>query len=112
MLFLNNKVTHNFSVSDLVRVLPKEHIALSLDHNDKLDGCLFMPQMYQYCNQQFKIVKIVKNIYLDHDRKMIRCRAPFYLLKGLKCNESSDIFPHKCDRTCYLLWHEKWLEKI
>ncbi len=112
MFSRKNRVNYNFSVSDVVRVLSKDNIDLSLGQDNKLDGCLFMPQMYQYCGQQYEIVKVVKNIYLDHDRKMIRCRAPLYLLKDLKCDGNTDIFPHKCDRTCYLLWHEKWLERI
>jgi len=107
-----DKVKHEFSVMDIVKVLPREKISASLDSNNNLDGCLFMDQMWQYCGKEFKVIKIIKNFYDDRERRMRRCRAPIYLLEGLMCDGNVEIFGNKCDRNCCILWHEKWLEKV
>lgn len=97
-----------FSVGEIVRVLPRERIIESLDLDNKLRGCLFMDQMYNYCGKEFKIIKVVKNYYLG---TMLKSRFPLYILDGLICNGNNELFNHKCDRCCTFLWHEEWLEK-
>lgn len=98
-----------FAVGDNVKVLEKEKIAQTLDSDNKLDGCLFMDKMRKFCGQEFKVINVVKHIYY---KKMFKTRAPLYMLEGLMCNGSVGAFDHSCDRSCYLLWHENWLESI
>ena len=97
-----------FRIGDHILVASQETISGTLDSEKKLEGCLFMEQMYQYCGQEFTIMQVVNNIYMD---KFLKLRAPFYILDGLRCNGIVDSFEHQCDRTCNLLWHEAWLKK-
>jgi len=96
-----------FDISEKVRVRKKEKIAQTLDINKKLDGCLFMNQMCKFCEKEFKVINIVRNVYY---KKMLKTKKPLYMLQGVVCNGSSDEFGERCDRKCYLLWHEDWLE--
>ena len=42
---------------DWVEVLSKEDILRTLDNSGRLDGLPFMPQMFKYCGQRFRIYK-------------------------------------------------------
>ena len=42
---------------DWVEVRSKEEILRSLDKNGRLEGLPFMPQMFQYCGQRFRVFK-------------------------------------------------------
>ena len=42
---------------DWVEVRSKEEILRTLDATGRLDGLPFMPQMFQYCGQRFKVFK-------------------------------------------------------
>jgi len=98
-----------FHEDQKVKVKTKEDILLTLDEENKLDGLLFMGQMFNYCDQEHKISKIVKNIYME---KMIKPTKPLYILDDLRCDGVSESFSAKCDRTCHLVWHETWLREI
>lgn len=112
MLRKDNKVgPPKFNIGEIVKVRSKEEIAKSLDWFNKLDGCLFMDQMWEYCGQRFKILKIVRNFFDEYKYKMYRPRVPLYLLESLICKGEVKSFGKQCDRSCYLLWHEDWLEE-
>lgn len=96
---------------DIVRVRPAESIRRSLDNFNKVDGCLFMNQMWEYCGQEYKVLKVANNFFDEYRYKRYKTRAPLCILDGIICNGIADEFEHRCDRSCYLLWHEKWLEK-
>jgi len=96
-----------FSIGQPVRILDKEAIAATLDSNRKLDGCLFMEQMWEYCGRTCVILKIPR--YLHNNDRLLRCKTPVYMLEGVMCNGKSDAFDKPCDRSCYLLWHDRWL---
>lgn len=42
---------------DLVEVRSKEEILGSLDGKGQLEGLPFMPQMFQFCGQKFRVCK-------------------------------------------------------
>jgi hypothetical protein len=105
----NKKPT--FAVGDAVKVRSKEEIAECLDNLNKQDGCLFMSQMWDYCGQKFEVMNAVTSFFDEHQYKMFKPQAPLYILEGLLCNGVVEAFDHRCDRSCYLLWHEEWLEK-
>jgi len=96
---------------DIVIVRPAESIRRSLDNFNKVDGCLFMNQMWEYCGQEYKALKVVNNFFDEYQDKMYKTRSPLYILDGIICDGIADEFQHRCDRSCYLLWHEEWLEK-
>ncbi len=107
-----NTSTPKFSVGDIVRVRLKEEILQGLDPFNKLEGCLFMNEMWAYCGKKFKVIKLVNNFFDEYRYKMYKTRSHLYILDGLLCNGIVEIFDHTCDRSCYLLWHEEWFEGI
>src|SRR5260221_4756218 len=46
-----------YYVGDLVEIRSKEEILRTLDSRGQLEGLPFMPQMFQYCGQRFRIYK-------------------------------------------------------
>ena len=105
----NNRI--KFAVGDIVKIQSAEHILNTLDSAKKLGGCLFMNQMWNYCGQKFKILKIISNFFDEYRFKMYKTKSTLYILDELICDGHVELFNHKCDRSCYLLWHEKWLSK-
>ena len=99
-----------FCKGNLVCIRPREEILITLDSLKKLDGCLFMDQMWNYCGQSYKILKVVKNILDERLLIMFQPKAPVYILDGLICEGKLDTFQHTCDHSCFFLWHEKWLK--
>ena len=110
---LRNKKSHElakFAEKEFVKVRSRDHIKRTLDSSNKLDGCLFSEQMSDYCEQKHKVLKVVYNYFDEYKSRMYRVKKPFYLLENLICNGQVDSFEHRCDHSCYLLWHEEWLE--
>ncbi len=52
---MNSK--RKLSVGDWVQVRSKEEILRTLDAKGRLDGMVFMPEMFQYCGQKFQVYK-------------------------------------------------------
>ena len=99
-----------FSAGTFVRVKPKKIILADLDDHKKKDGCLFMDQMGESCGRVFKISKAVHHFFNENKFKLYRVRSPLYILDSMICSGPADGFSHRCDRGCYLLWHQDWLE--
>ena len=100
-----------FAPGDTVKVRSRQEISKSVDSLGTLDGCLMMNQMWEFCGQGFKILKVVNNFFDEYQYKMYKVRSPLYTLESLICNGVVQSFGHKCDRSCYILWHEDWLER-
>ena len=101
-----------FSIGDTVRVRSREKISQGLDSLGRLEGCLMMDQMWEYCGQKLNVIKVVNNVFDESQYKMFETRLPLYLLEGVICRGTVSSFEHKCDHSCYLLWHEEWLQSI
>ena len=100
-----------FSVGDVVQVRAKEEIQKSLDADSKIDGCLLMNQMWKYCGQNFRVKKVVGAIFDEYRNKMSKTHSPLYILDGMLCDGQTEVFDHRCDRSCYLLWSEEWIKE-
>jgi hypothetical protein len=48
-----------YRAGDWVEVRSKQEIMRTLDPKARSDGLSFMPQMFQYCGQRFKVYKRV-----------------------------------------------------
>jgi hypothetical protein len=101
-----------FKAGETVRVRSREEIASLLDSHNKTDGCFFTAQMWQSCGRSFKVIKPVVKVYDEYRAEMCRTKIPLYILERSICSGSQGEFETKCDRSCYLLWHENWLEKV
>jgi len=95
-----------------IRVKSRHEISALLDELGRTDGCRFMPAMSRFCDQQIRIVKAVSTIYDEHRAEMCGTRAPLYILEGALCDGDGAEFDVRCDRSCYFLWHEDWLDTI
>lgn len=92
---------------DWVKVKTKTEILATLDRNGRLDEMPFMPQMFQYCGQPFRVYKrahktcdtvngtggrrVTDAIHLD-----IRCDGEAY---------------GGCQAACLIFWKMAWLRK-
>ena len=111
-MFFNKPRNYLFSVNDMVRVKSKETILQSVGKDGTLDGCLFAQQMWDYCGNVYTISKIVYSLFNERQKRTYRPKAPLYILDYLTCVGQVENITHVCDRTCFLLWHEGWLEKV
>ncbi len=97
------------SVGDSVRIRAKDEISQTLDSQGTCDGCVLMDQMWNLCGGTFQVLKTVTNFFDEFKFKMYKSRAPLYILDGVICDGERTSFDTRCDRSCYLLWHEDWL---
>ncbi len=94
---------------DLVRVRSREEIDLTLDPFKELKGCAFLPEMYQYCGTQQRVLKAMQRFMDERDYKLKKVRGVI-LLQNVICTGTPTF--GACDRCCFLFWREEWLEKI
>lgn len=114
MKYLNkvlSPITSDLKPGDLVRVRSKKQILQTLDINNKLEGCLFMEEMWQYCMSQHKVLKRVNYFFDERGAKMYKARN-VVLLERVHCSGKQGNLMPNCDRNCYVFWKESWLEKI
>lgn len=98
-----------FKAGDLVRVRTREEINSTLDPFKELKGCAFLPEMYQYCGTQQRVLKSMQRFMDERDYKLKKVRGVI-LLENVICNGTPTFGP--CDRCCFLFWRVEWLEKI
>ena len=98
-------------LGDIVRVRSKEEIQQTLDKKNRLDGCFFMDEMWQYCGTQQRVLRRVEGFFDEAELRMFKTRD-IVLLDGLNCSGKVSCFETRCDRFCYFFWKEVWLEKI
>lgn len=103
--------SHSIKAGDVIRIRSKDQIRRTLDKNNKLEGCVFMNEMWQYCGTQQKAIKPVEYFFDECKFKMRKTRN-IVLLEGLHCSGKIPGIKYKCDRFCYFFWKEAWLEKI
>jgi hypothetical protein len=91
-----------------VEVRSKEEILRSLDENGRLDGLPFMPQMFQYCGERFRVYKRAHKtcdpIYTGVGRKL---SGAVHL--ELRCDGKAF---GGCQSGCLIFWKEAWLKRV
>ena len=97
------------SNGDLVRVRSREEILATLNPFQELKGCAFLPQMYQYCGTEQRVLRSMQRFMDERDYKMKKVRG-VVLLENLICNGTAAF--GACDRCCFLFWREEWLERL
>jgi hypothetical protein len=99
-----------WSKGERIRVRTREELEAGLDSLNKRNQCLMTEQMWDYCGQHFEVMKVVNHLFDERKNKLYQPHSPLYILDNLICHGRTDIFQHRCDRSCYMLWHEDWLE--
>ena len=94
---------------DWVEVLSKEDILRTLDENGRLDGLPFMPQMFKYCGQRFRVYKraykfsdTLRGHYAGR-----RLQDGFHL--NLRCDGQAY---GGCQAGCLIFWKGAWLKPV
>ncbi len=103
--------TTGYAAGELVRIRESDEIRRTLDEDSKLDGCLMTEQMYGFCGNTVKILRVVRNIFDEYEFRMFETRRAIYILEDLNCDGRVHEFDKRCDRSCCLLWHEVWLKE-
>jgi hypothetical protein len=105
------KPTGPLKQGDWVRIKSKEEILKTVDENNKLEGCVVMPEMWQYCGTETRVVKRVEYFLDEVNYKMRKMRSTI-LLEGLHCSGKMPGYKAVCDRNCFFFWKEAWVDKI
>ena len=112
MFLSKHRRDYKFTPGEVVNVKSREDISQLLNNENKLDGFLFMEQMWQFCGSTYPILKVVKSIFNEHKKRTYRPTANIYILDHILCDGNVSQFQFTCDHACFLLWHEDWLEKV
>lgn len=99
------------AVGDRVRIRSREEILATLNERNKLEGCFFMQEMFNYCGKEYQVIRKVEHFFDEAAMEMKKARATF-LLDGVHCSGKLTGYVTKCDRHCYSFWKEAWLEKL
>jgi hypothetical protein len=90
-----------------VEVKSREEILATLDANGKHRGLRFVPEMFEYCGQSFKVLKRVEKICIENTPDVRKLKNTV-LLEGGLCQGGGI----GCDRSCFHFWREIWLRRI
>jgi hypothetical protein len=93
-----------------VEIRTKEEILNTLDLKGQLEGLPFMPQMFQYCGQRFRVFK----------RAHKTCDTVSGFYTGRRMNDAVHLEGVRCDgqayggcqAACLIFWKEAWLKRV
>jgi hypothetical protein len=105
----DNSVTGDLRAGRLVRVRSKEEILSTLDSTGKLEGLPFMPEMLQFCGQEFRVRARAHKVCDTVDWQGFREMDNAVHLEELRCDGSAH---GGCDASCLLFWKEAWLASV
>lgn len=97
------------SAGEWVEVRTKEEILKTLDNRGQLNGLPFMPQMFQFCGQRFRVYKRAhKTCDTVNDYKGRKMDSAVHL-EGIRCDGKAY---GGCDAACLIYWKEAWLKRV
>jgi hypothetical protein len=96
-----------FRTGDLVQVLSKEEILATLGDDGRIAGMPFMPEMLQFCGQQFEVGAVAHKT----------CETAKRTYKGRRLEKTVHVADLRCDGSahggcqaaCRLFWRDEWL---
>lgn len=92
-----------------IEVRSKEDILKTLDERGQLEGLPFMPQMFQYCGQRFRVFKRAhKTCDTVNDYKGRKMKSAVHL-DGIRCD---GVAYGGCEAACLIFWKEAWLKRV
>lgn len=103
-----------FKAGDLVEIRGPAEIAAGLGADGTVDGLPFMPEMIQYCGQQFRLsCRAFKACVECFDKWRFGDVREFrsndvWVLEELRCSGANH---DGCQRGCLVFWHGSWLKK-
>jgi hypothetical protein len=102
------EVVMKLRVGDWVEVRSKEEILKTLDKRGRMEGLPFMPQMFEYCGQRFRVFKRAHKtcdfVYGTGGR-----RLPNGIHLETRCDGKAY---GGCQNACLHFWKEAWLKQV
>jgi hypothetical protein len=96
-------------VGELVEVRSEHEILRTLDENGELENLPFMPEMLQFCGQQFRVGKLaLKLCDTINWTGMYRMQHAVHL-EGVRCDGQAH---GGCQAGCLVYWKEAWLKRV
>ncbi len=96
-------------IGDWVEVRSKEEILQTLDQQGRLDEMPFMPEMFAFCGQRFRVYKLAHKT-CDYSLEPYRCRS-LHQTVHLETRCSGEAHGG-CQAGCLLYWKCAWLKPI
>jgi hypothetical protein len=94
---------------DWVEVRSKEEILRTLDKNGRLEELPFMPQMFKYCGQRFRVYKRAHKTCDTVSGRYVGRRLPDGVHLEHRCDGQAY---GGCQAGCLIFWKEAWLKPI
>jgi hypothetical protein len=98
----------NLRAGELVEVRSEEEILATLDDTGALDSLPFMPEMLEYCGQQFTVYKVANKLCDTMSRSGMRRMHDAVHLAGVRCDGQAH---GGCQTACLIYWKEPWLRR-
>lgn len=99
----------NLRTGEVVEVRSAREILATLDANGTKDALPFMPEMFQYCGQRFRVFKRADKT-CDTIRRPVSLRMKNAVhLEGVRCDGTSH---GGCQAGCLIFWKEAWLKRV
>jgi hypothetical protein len=92
-----------------VEVRSKAEILRTLDKNGRLEELPFMPQMFQYCGQRFKVFKRAHKTCDTVSGSYLGRRLSNGVHLDLRCDGQAY---GGCQAACLIFWKEAWLKPV
>src|SRR4051812_36241092 len=100
--------TSTLRVGEWVKVLSKDEILATLDRNGTLDGMPFMPEMFAFCGQRFRVYrrahKTCDTVFPVRSRRITRA-----VHLETRCSGEAH---GGCQAGCLIFWKEAWLKRV
>ena len=99
----------NLRVGELVEVRSESEILGTLDENGELENLPFMPEMLQFCGQQFRVGKLAMKLCDTINWTGIYRMQHAVHLQGVRCDGQAH---GGCQAGCLVYWKETWLKRV
>jgi hypothetical protein len=99
----------NARSGDWVEIRTKEEILASLDKLGRLEGMPFMPQMFQYCGQRFRVYKRAHKTCDTVTGKFVGRGLSDAVHLDIRCDGQAY---GGCQAACLIFWKEAWLKPV
>jgi hypothetical protein len=96
-------------VGDRVEVRSAEEILATLDGDAELESLPFMPEMLQFCGQQFTVDKVALKLCDTIGRSGFRRMDNAVHLSGARCDGKAH---GGCQAGCLVYWKTAWLKPV
>jgi hypothetical protein len=106
LLTVGRRDAGNLRAGDWVEVRSKEEILRTLDRAGRLEDLPFMPQMFNYCGQRFRVYKRAHKT-CDTVNQSGGRRVSCAVHLDIRCD--GEAFGG-CDATCLIFWKVAWLK--